>query len=85
MNLAGRLPKLVKQLESSRYEAAVASSRLNKARESDSKAELETEVQRCQLAVTNLKSRVAKEQEAVEAALQGPRPDTKARTTRNTY
>lgn len=73
----GRLPKLVKQLESSRYEAAVASSRLNKARESDSKAELETEVQRCQLAVTNLKSRVAKEQEAVEAALQGPRPDTK--------
>lgn len=56
----GRLPKLVKQLESSQYDAHVASSRLNKARESE-KASLESDLQRCQLTVTNLKSRVAKE------------------------
>jgi len=72
----GRLPKLVKQLESSKYEAAVASSRLNKAPEAE-KSTLESELQRCQLMVTNLKSRVAKEQQAVETALQGPRPDWK--------
>lgn len=72
----GRLPKLVKQLESSQYDAHVASSRLNKARESE-KASLESDLQMCQLTVTNLKSRVAKEQQAVELALQGPRPDWK--------
>lgn len=73
----GRLPKLVKQLESSQYDTHVASSRLNKARESEEKASLESELQRCQLTVANLKSRVAKEQQAVELALQGPRPDWK--------
>ncbi|CAJ1364617.1 unnamed protein product [Effrenium voratum] len=74
----GRLPKLVQQMQSSQYEAAVTSNRLNKARlRGLPTSELEMELKRSKSAVDTLRSRVAKEQAQIEAALQGPRPDSK--------
>jgi len=75
----GRLPQLVQQLRAARYDAAVLSNRINKVRQQgateDGGQELELEKHR--LAIANLRSRVAREQAAIEAAAQGPRPDQK--------